>query len=48
MDRNLREALNEKYKQGNKFDVDSIAINKPTDTSCGPQYFKLIKKQVTN
>ena len=38
------EALNEKYKQGNKFDVDSIAINKPTDTSCGQQYFKLIKK----
>ena len=37
------EALNEKYKQGYRFDIDAIASNKPTDLACGEQYFKLTK-----
>jgi len=36
-------ALNDKYKQGYKLDIDFIASNKPTGSNCGPQYFNLIQ-----
>lgn len=35
------EALNDKYKQSYRFDIDAIVSNKPTDLACGEQYFKL-------
>lgn len=37
------EALNDKYKKGYKFDIDSLKESKPPNLSCGKQYFKLIK-----
>jgi len=37
-------ALNEKYKQGYRLDIDYIKSNKPTQTHCGYEYFKLIKR----
>jgi len=37
------EALNEKYKQGYKFDISSIEQNKPKSLLVGEQYFKLTK-----
>ena len=37
------ETLNEKYKQGYRLDIDSIANNKPACTHCGQEYFKLTK-----
>jgi len=39
------EALNEKYKQGYRLDIDYITKNKPTDTYCGKEKFKLIKNK---
>jgi len=38
------EALNEKYKQGYRFDIASFAANKPNKLSCGREYFKLLKE----
>ena len=35
------EALNDKYKQGYRFDIDFIAGNRPMGPSCGQRYFKL-------
>ncbi|MGB5157623.1 MAG: hypothetical protein WBN77_09340 [Desulfobacterales bacterium] len=40
------EALNEKYKQGYRFDINTIEKNRPTATHVGRKYFKLIKKQL--
>jgi hypothetical protein len=37
------ETLNEKYKQGYRLDIDSIANNKPAGTHCEQKYFKLTK-----
>lgn len=39
------EALNEKYKDGYRLDIDFVSQNKPTVTHCGRGYFKLIKSQ---
>ena len=38
------EALNTKYSQGYRFDIDSFAKNKPTQLSGGREYFKLVKE----
>ena len=38
------ESLNEKYQQGSRLDIDFIAQNKPPDTHCGGEHFKLIKR----
>ncbi|MBN2138815.1 MAG: hypothetical protein JW720_13485 [Sedimentisphaerales bacterium] len=38
------EALNEKYRQGYRLDIDFIAANKPAEPSCGRQHFRLVKK----
>lgn len=35
------EALNEKYKQGYRFDIEAIEKNKPETTHVGRKYFKL-------
>lgn len=37
------EALNEKYKRGYRLDIDFVGKNKPTQTYCGNEHFKLIK-----
>lgn len=37
------EALNDKYKQGYRFDSGFITPNNPPPLSCGQQYFKLTK-----
>jgi len=42
---NTVEALNDRYKQGYRLHIDFVANNKPTDTHCGKEKFKLIKKQ---
>ncbi|MDP7621186.1 MAG: hypothetical protein QGH27_04405, partial [SAR324 cluster bacterium] len=36
------EALNEKYKQGYKLDIDFVAQKKPKDTHCGQKHLRLI------
>lgn len=38
------EALNEKYKQGYRFDMCAIEKNKPVETHGGQEHFKLIKQ----
>ncbi len=38
------EALNEKYKQGYRFDIEAIERDKPEETHVGQRYFRLIKK----
>ena len=38
------EALNEKYKQGYRFDIGAIEKNKPMVTHVGREYFKLVKR----
>ena len=35
------EHLNEKYKQGYRFDIDFVVNNKPTKTHCEQELFKL-------
>lgn len=37
------EALNEKYKQGYRFDIEAIERNRPEETHVGQRYFRLIK-----
>ena len=37
------EALNDKYIQNYRFDIESIANNKPSQPGCGKEYFKLKK-----
>jgi len=37
------EALAEKFKQGYRLDIDSIAQNKPSGTHCGREFFRVIK-----
>jgi len=37
------EVLANKYKQGYRFDINNLTRNKPTDTHCGPEYFKLVR-----
>ena len=38
------EALNEKYKQGYRLDIESVETNKPTNTHSEKEHFKLSKK----
>ena len=38
------EALNEKYKEGYRFDIDAFAAHKPAELSCGREHFKLVKR----
>lgn len=40
------EALNEKYKQGFKFDIEAIERNKPQATHVGREYFRLVKNLI--
>jgi hypothetical protein len=35
------EALNEKYKQGYRLDIDFVANNRAADTHCGWENFRL-------
>jgi len=42
-DEHTVETLNDKYKQGYRFDIDFVTANKPPQLSCGQKYFKLIK-----
>jgi hypothetical protein len=41
IDEHTVEAINDKYKQGYRLDIDFIAVNKPQSLSGGQQYFKL-------
>jgi len=38
-------ALNESYKRGYRLDIDFVVNNKPTDTHCGKDYFRLVKNR---
>lgn len=38
------EALNDKYKEGHRFDIDFLAQKRPKVPGCGQDYFKLIKR----
>lgn len=40
------EALNEKYKQGYRFDIDSIEKDKPNASHVGKRFFKLVKDAI--
>lgn len=40
------EALNEKYRQGYRLDIDYLANNKPSTMSCGHSYFRLVKSEI--
>ena len=42
-DKHTVETLNDKYKQGYRFDISFITPNNPPPLSCGQQYFKLTK-----
>jgi hypothetical protein len=37
------EALNEKFRQGYRFDIDYIAQHRPSQPGCGKDYFRLVK-----
>lgn len=37
------ESLNDKYKQGYRFDIEALERNKPKETHCGKDYFYLRK-----
>jgi hypothetical protein len=37
------ETLNEKFRQGYRFDIDYIAQHKPSQPGCGKDYFRLVK-----
>jgi hypothetical protein len=37
------EALNQKFIEGYRFDIDFLRTNKPASLSCGKEYFKLVK-----
>ena len=39
------EVLNESYKRGYRLDIDFVVNNKPTDTHCGKDYFRLVKNR---
>ena len=39
------EALNDKYKQNYRLDIEYIMKNKPSEPGCGREYFKLKKEQ---
>ncbi|UCG48057.1 MAG: hypothetical protein JSU94_21585 [Phycisphaerales bacterium] len=41
------EALNEKYRQGYRLDIDYIAANKPRRPHCGKESFRLVRGQAT-
>lgn len=43
-DEHTVEALNEKYKEGYRFDIDDFIAHRPPELSCGKEYFKLIKR----
>ena len=38
------EALNEKYKNNYRFDIDFLTQNRPSEPGCGQKYFKLTKR----
>jgi len=38
------EALNEKYINNYRFDIDFLAQNRPAESGCGQEYFKLTKR----
>ena len=40
------EELNSKYKQGSRFDINSVVDNKPTETHSGREHFKLKTKEL--
>ena len=42
------EALNNKYKQGYRFDINAIIKNKPDNTHCGIERFNLTKPAKIN
>ena len=42
------EAINKKYQQGYRFDIEFLVDNKPTGPSCNRQYFKLTKNTTRN
>ena len=42
-DEHTVEALNEKYKQGYRLDIDFVSQKKPATTHCGPEWFMLVK-----
>jgi hypothetical protein len=37
------EALNDKYKQGYRIDIDYLASSKPINTHCDKETFKIIQ-----
>ena len=37
------ECLNDKYKQGYRLDVDFVAENRPVETHCGQEKFRIVK-----
>jgi len=39
------ETLNEKYREGYRLDIDYLRRNKPSTTSCGHTYFRLVKSE---
>lgn len=43
IDEHTVETLNNKYKQGYRFDINLIAQNRPKEPGCGREYFKLTK-----
>lgn len=42
-DEHTIEVLNDKYKNGYRFDIDFVAGKKPSEPGCGREYFKLKK-----
>ncbi len=42
------EALNKRYKQGYRLDIDFVTRKKPIGTHCGPEYFKLIRNETVS
>jgi hypothetical protein len=42
------EALNEKYINNYRLDIDFVAEKKPTEPGCGHKYFKLKKIETTD
>ncbi|UCC98528.1 MAG: hypothetical protein JSW66_01275 [Phycisphaerales bacterium] len=43
-DEHTVEALNDKYRQGYRLDIDYVAESSPTEPGCGPEHFRLMKR----